>query len=328
MKVTLLNGRSYECNNNLSLFEGAKEAGLCLEHSCLAARCKSCLAKVIEGETIQIENDMVLTDVDRSKGYILTCNTRPISDVKLNIEDLGDISLYEKKIGPTKIQVIEAYSPEVIKIIVRLPPTANFKYNSGQYVNLTKGAIKRSYSIANAYKERASLEFFIKKYENGLMSKYWFEEAKENDLVRMEGPIGSFFLRETDKKNIVFLATGTGIAPVKAILEQVKECQDQFANKTFWLFFGARYQQDLFWEPFQLDISNLKYIRVLSRETSSFEGLKGYVQDAVLRSDIDLADAQVYACGSNKMIESAKKILLENSLEEKQFYSDAFVQTN
>ena len=101
MKVTLLNGKSYECNKNISLFEGAKLTGITLEHSCLAARCKSCLAKVIEGETVQIETDLVLTDAERSKGYILTCNTMPISDIKLDIEKIdvdhiGNLILFSK----------------------------------------------------------------------------------------------------------------------------------------------------------------------------------------------------------------------------------------
>ena len=94
MRVTLINNKSYECNNNVSLLEGAKLAGLTLDHSCLSARCKSCLARVISGETIQIETDLVLTDEDRSNGYILTCNTMPTSDIKLDIEDLGNITFH------------------------------------------------------------------------------------------------------------------------------------------------------------------------------------------------------------------------------------------
>jgi CDP-4-dehydro-6-deoxyglucose reductase len=211
---------------------------------------------------------------------------------------------------------------------LRLPPTAYFKYNSGQYVNLIKGAIKRSYSVANAFQEKGSLEFFIKKYENGLMSKYWFEEAKENDLLRLEGPLGSFFLRESNKKNIILLATGTGIAPIKAILEKVSENEAKFADKTFWLFFGARFQQDIFWEPINFKSLNLQYTKVLSREKLNFIGFKGYVQEAVMNANIDLADAQVYACGSNDMIQSAKEVLTKNNVAENDFFSDAFICTN
>jgi len=217
----------------------------------------------------------------------------------------------------------------VIEVSIRLPPNSNFRYNSGQYVNIAKGSIKRSYSVANAYRESGLLTFLIKKYENGQMSNYWFKEAKENDLLRIEGPIGSFFLRESEVENIIFLATGTGIAPIKAILESVSMCGQKYENKKFWIFNGARYESDLFWRPNELNaISNLNYIPVLSRASENWNGEKGYIQEIVLKSGIDLTNAQVYACGSNNMIESSRKTLVENELKIKNFFSDAFVATN
>ena len=219
-------------------------------------------------------------------------------------------------------------TPDVINVVLRLPPAANFAYNSGQYVNLIRSAIKRSYSVASAYQATASLEFFIKKYENGLMSQYWFEQAKENDLLLMEGPLGSFFLRETPKKNIILLATGTGIAPVRAILEQVAQQPEAYADKTFWLFFGARTLQDIFWEPTSIPLKKLHFTKTLSREIAIFEGFKGYVQEAAMHANIDLANAQVYACGSNDMILAAKDLFTQNQLPEKEFFSDAFICTN
>jgi CDP-4-dehydro-6-deoxyglucose reductase len=217
----------------------------------------------------------------------------------------------------------------VIEVSLRLPPNSNFRYNSGQYVNITKGSIKRSYSVANSCKESGVLTFFIKKYENGRMSNYWFDEAKENDLLRIEGPIGSFFLKESELENIIFLATGTGIAPIKAILESVSLYNQKYQNKKFWIFNGARYERDLFWRTNELNaISQLKYIPVLSRASENWNGEKGYVQEIVVKSGIDLTNAQVYACGSSNMIESAKKTVVENGLNIKNFFSDAFVATN
>jgi len=325
--VTLKNGERITCDNDTTIFDAAKASGILLEHSCLKARCRSCVVKITEGTTKDKLDDMVLTR-DEKQFFTLSCNAIPTSDIYLDVEDLGNITFYEKKIVPAKIQSIERLTPEVIKVILRLPPTANFNYNSGQYVNLIRGSIKRSYSIANAFKQNTSLEFLIKKYENGLMSKYWFEEAKENDLLRLEGPLGSFFLRESNKKNIILLATGTGIAPMKAILEYASENPEVFEDKTFWLFFGARYRKDIFWEPLNDDLIKLNYTKVLSRESIPFDGFKGYVQNAVLASNIDLSDAQIYACGSAEMIHSAKKILIKDDLEENNFFSDAFVATN
>lgn len=327
-KITLKNGKIINCDRNTTIFEAAKSSGVFLEHSCLTARCRSCVVKVLEGETKDKTEDLVLTKEEKAYNFTLSCNAFPASDLVLDVEDLGDIILYDKQIVPAKINSIEQLTKDVINVKLRLPPTAKFKYNSGQYINLIKGDIKRSYSVANAYKEKATLEFFIKNYEKGFMSNYFFNEAKENDLLRMEGPLGSFFLRDSLKKNIIFLATGTGIAPIKAILEYASENHADFEGKTFWLFFGARYQKDIFWEPLNFDFIQLNYTIVLSRETIPFNGFKGYVQNAVLASNIDLSDAQVYACGSNDMILSAKKILINDDLKEQNFFSDAFVETN
>jgi CDP-4-dehydro-6-deoxyglucose reductase len=159
------------------------------------------------------------------------------------------------------------------------------------------------------------------------MSAYFFKEAKINDLLRLEGPIGTFFLRDSSFKNIVFLATGTGIAPIKSILEGLDKSHEQYQNKNFWVIVGARYQDDLFWEP-NLKNLHIKYIPVLSRQVNDWNGAKGYVQDIVLKQQIDLENTQVYACGSNEMIKSAKELFLKNNLKENNFFSDAFVQTN
>ena len=327
--IKLRNGKSFSCDSNTTVFEAAKNNGIILEHSCLNARCRSCAVQVESGTTIDKLDDLVLSAKEKSNKWILSCNAKPTSDLVLDIEDLGDIKVFEKKIIPAKIQSINKLNNSVIEVSLRLPPNSNFGYNSGQYFNITKGTIKRSYSVANACKESGVLTFLIKKYENGLMSNYWFDEAKENDLLRIEGPIGSFFLRETQAENIIFLATGTGVAPIKAILESITESPKKLLNKKIWIFTGARNQNDIFWQPNELnEIPNLKYIPVLSRPSEDWKGEKGYIQDILIKQNIPLENAQVYACGSNTMIESAKKLLIEKGLNKKNFFSDAFVATN
>jgi CDP-4-dehydro-6-deoxyglucose reductase len=327
--IKLKNGKLFTCDSNTTVFEAAKKNGIILEHSCLTARCRSCAVQVESGTTIDKLDDLVLSAEEKSNNWMLSCNTIPTSDLVLDLEDLGNIQIFDKKIIPAKIQAINKLNDTVIEVSLRLPPNSNFGYNSGQYVNITKGSIKRSYSVANAHGETGLLTFLIKKYENGQMSNYWFDQAKENDLVRIEGPIGSFFLRESEVENIIFLATGTGVAPIKAILESIAELPNKLSNKKIWIFTGARHENDLFWHPKELNgILNLKYIPVLSQASENWNGEKGYVQDIVIKQNIPLENAQVYACGSNNMIESAKKTLSENGLNTKNFFSDAFVATN
>jgi CDP-4-dehydro-6-deoxyglucose reductase len=327
-KITLKNNKKFLCDSNSTIFEAAKKANIFLEHSCLSARCRSCAVQIISGETINEEDELVLSVKEKSQGFVLSCNAKPISNLELDLEDLGNVILYDKKIVPSKINLIEKITKDVIKVILRLPPNANFKFISGQYVNLIKGNVTRSYSVANKYSNNNQLEFYIKRYENGLMSKYWFEEAKVNDLLRIEGPLGSFFLRDSDCESIIFLATGTGIAPVMSILEGILEFSESFKEKQIWIFNGARYEEDLFWNPELLNNFKINYIPVLSRASNTWGGATGYVQDVVLKHDIKLETSQVYACGSNDMIDSAKKLFIKNSLSENNFFSDAFICTN
>ena len=326
-EIKLKNNKTFTCDKDSTIFEAAKKSNIVLEHSCLSSRCRSCVVKVLSGKTINKEDELVLSDKDKNANFVLSCNAKPLSDIELDIEDLGDITLFEKKIIPSKISVIDKLTDDILKIVLRLPPNSNFNFNSGQYVNIIKGNLTRSYSIANCSDHKNQLEFFIKNYENGLMSAYFFKKAKINDLLRLEGPIGTFFFRDSSFKNIVFLATGTGIAPIKSILEGLDKSHEQCQNKNLWVIVGARYKKDLFWEPDYNNL-NIKYIPVLSREDNNWSGEKGYVQDIVIKKQIDLTDTQVYACGSNNMINSAKDIFFKNNLKKINFFSDAFVQTN
>lgn len=329
MKIKLKSNKIFTCKPNSTIFEAAKKNGIILEHSCLNARCRSCKVRVLSGETEDKLDDLVLTYEEKSQGYILSCNAIPKSDIELDVEDLWDIPFYDSKIVPAKIASLEFIGKTVLKLDLRLPPNVIFKYNSGQYVNIGKGTLKRSYSIANAYKENSELSFYIKNYDEGQMSQYWFNEAKVGDLLRIEGPKGSFFLRESNKQHLIFLATGTGIAPVMAIIEELISSQRINVLEKVWIFNGARFEQDLIWNSDHVNnISNIEYIPVLSKSTQTWKGEVGYVQDILLSKNINLSESQVYACGSDKMIGSALKVLVENGLDSKSFYSDAFVATN
>ena len=325
--IKLNNNKTFTCDKDSTIFDAAKKNNIVLEHSCLSSRCRSCVVKVLSGKTINKEEELVLTEEEKNEGFVLSCNAKPLSDIELDIEDLGEIKLFEKKIIPSKISVIEKLTNDNLKIVLRLPPNSNFNFNSGQYVTIIKGNLTRSYSIANCSNHKNQLEFFIKKYTNGLMSDYFFKEAKINDLLRIEGPIGTFFLRNSSLKNIIFLATGTGIAPVKSILEGLEKSHEQYQNKNLWVIVGARYKKDLFWLP-KFKNLKIKYIPVLSRQDNDWNGAKGYVQNVVLKQQIDLENTQVYACGSKDMINSAKELFFKNNLKENNFFSDAFVQTN
>ncbi|AZQ61556.1 2Fe-2S iron-sulfur cluster binding domain-containing protein [Flammeovirga pectinis] len=325
--IKLRNNTTFTASDNETIFEAAKKNNIHLEHSCLKARCSACKVKVVDGETEVIENDLILSNNERKEGYILSCNTKALSDVILDIEDLGNIELFESKIVPAKINAIDKLTDDVIQVELRLPPTVNFKFNPGQYINLIKGTTKRSYSIAEVRTDK-TLVFYIKNYESGVMSKYWFNEAKPNDLLRMEGPLGTFFYRPKENiENIIFLGTGTGIAPINAILQNFDQNPQLIEGKNIIIYFGARFEKDLFWTNSFKNI-NIKFIPVLSKPCASWKGESGYIQDLLIKDQYNLVFSQVFACGSDQMIKSAKQLLIQHQLDEMNFYSDAFICSN
>jgi CDP-4-dehydro-6-deoxyglucose reductase len=324
-KINLKNDTNFYCAPEDTILIGAQKENINLDYSCKTGRCQSCKAKVIKGTSFANVDETGLNEEEKLKGYILTCVRTPTSDLTLDIEDLSEYALEKLKIIPSKIDLISKISSNVIELHLRIPPNASFLYLSGQYINIIKGDYKRSYSIANT-NSASNLVFFIKNYGEGRFSNYLFNEAKINDLLRIEGPIGTFFYRKTNKKNIVFLATGTGIAPFKSMLEQMDENNTDLIEKNIYLFFGGRKEEDLFWKP---DFKNIKvhFIPVLSRSNGDWEGEKGYVQDIVVSKEIDLADSVLYACGSENMIKDSRVLLIKNGLSEEAFYSDAFISS-
>ena len=149
-KISLKNNKYFTCDSDTTIFDAAKKAGIFLNHSCLSARCSSCIAKVISGETKNREEEFILSTKEKKENFVLSCNAKPLTNLNLDIEDLGEIILYDKKIIPSKINHIEKLNDDVLKVVLRLPPNSNFNYNSGQYVNIIKGNLVRSYSIANS----------------------------------------------------------------------------------------------------------------------------------------------------------------------------------
>jgi CDP-4-dehydro-6-deoxyglucose reductase len=266
-----------------------------------------------------------LTAAELADGWILTCARTADSDVSLEAESLGRVTLPPVKTLPCRIAQLERLAPDVLRVVLRLPPTAGFTYIPGQYIDVIgPNSIRRSYSLANAPTANSLLELHIRAVENGAMSRFWFNEAKVNDLLRLNGPLGTFFLRETANVDLVFLATGTGIAPVRAILESLEHLPEEHSPRSVTVLWGGRNAQDLY-----LDIAAIHgshtYVPVQSRPDAKWSGQAGYVQDVLLRLNPDLKNAAVYACGSDAMISSARQGLVEAGLPPKRFYSDAFV---
>ena len=329
--VSLLNGVSFNSYDDESLLSSAHNQNISLEYSCKTGRCGACKAKVLSGKTELIQEESYLDTEESSAGYILTCCRLAVTNVELNIESISGFTKVEPKTVPCRIDAIEYLSSDVIQVFLRFPPSIKPKYYAGQYADIIgKDGLRRSYSIANLVDDSQRLEFHIKKVANGKMSFYWFEEAKVNDLLRVELPLGTFFLRPSQKQSLILMATGTGIAPIKAILEDLVISPEKNLYRDIHIYWGGRKSSDIYWNPKMIihSLKSSRFIPVLSRGDKSWSGDCGYIQDIVINDGINLFEADVYACGSASMIKSAKTKFVESGLPEHNFYSDAFVSSS
>lgn len=323
--VTLASGKQFDSRGDVSILESAENAGLFLPYSCKTGRCSTCKAKVIGGQTTVLSKELGLSEAEIASGWILSCVRSACSDVMLEVEDLGDTPLPPSRTVPCRIASLRKVAPDVLEILLRLPPTAAFDFLPGQYVDVVHASgARRSYSLANAPARGRPLELHVRAVENGVMSDYWFNHAKVNDLLRLNGPKGTFFLRGVSALDLVFLATGTGIAPVKSILEALPTMPASLTPRSATVYWGGASRQDLYFGLSGLPGQH-RFVPVLSREFADWGGARGHVQDVFLASGPDLARSSIYACGSNAMIQSARRLLVGAGLAENRFHSDAFV---
>lgn len=326
--VTLANGRSFSAERGVSILDAACAAGLVLEHSCRTGRCGSCKAQVANGRTSAMRDETSLTAEEIADRWILTCTREADGDLSLEIEDLSALAGIIPKTLPCRINAIENLADDVVRIELRLPPNAGFAFLAGQYVDVIgPGGVKRSYSVASDMRSPDKLELHVRHVEGGALSGYWFGTAKVNDLLRFRGPLGTFFLRELAGLDLIFLATGTGYAPVHAMLKRLDALDPAERPGSTQLLWGGRVPQDIYATPDD-GATDLRFTPVLSRADAAWTGARGHVQNVLLAQRPNLSNAVVYACGSDAMIHAARTALTAAGLDPKRFYSDAFVSSN
>ena len=218
-------------------------------------------------------------------------------------------------------------------ISLKLPPNERLQFLAGQYIDiLMKNGKRRSFSLANAPHDDELLQLHVRNYRGGTFAEHVFTQMKERDILRFEGPLGTFFLREDSDKPIIFVASGTGFAPVKSILEHVFHVRNSRGNeRQMVLYWGNRTKADLYLANlagnWQQEHDNFTFIPVLSEALPSdnWSGRTGLVHEAVMQDFDDLAGYQIYACGAPGMVEAAHRDFTQlRRLPEEEFFSDAF----
>jgi len=324
--VKLKDASVFFCREGQTILSAALEQGIGLEYSCRTGRCKTCAANLLQGSTKRLEEDLERNG-PAVNSPILTCLDTPTTDISLDIEARSELTGVVPRLLPCRITELKKLSDNIQTVLLKLPPKQPFMYLPGQYVDvIAPNGIRRSYSIANPPDNSQQLLLHIQRVPAGEMSDFWFNQAEEGDLLRLEGPFGSFFLREQTESggSLICLATGTGMAPIKSILEYLQESEKAQPFKRIALYWGLRNLNDVYWHPDFPTLENFTYTPVFSREASAKQTL-GYIQDVALRDFSSLTQTMVYAAGSERMTESARRQFLDAGLNPAQFISDAFV---
>jgi len=321
-------GTEFSVKDDATILESAIESSIYLEHSCMNGSCGVCKSKLLQGklkDSSAIASVKGLSDEEISGGYILTCQAIANSDIELEAEFYPELSNIKKSVQPCKVENLSFPDDDIVILKLKLPPTAKFEYLPGQYIQLIVKGNRRSYSIANAHSSYQGIELHIRKIENGLFSGFLFNELKLDQLLRLEGPLGSFFVRDGEAP-IIFLAGGTGFAPVKAMVEELISRQ---SRREIYVYWGSS-KESLFYsdlpEEWVLEKNIVRYVSVLSAN-NDWNGRKGLVHEAVLEDIKDLGGFEVYASGSSAMIEAARASFISKGLKASDFHSDAFVSS-
>ncbi len=323
-------GRQFNCDADETILAAALRAGVGLPYGCKNGACGSCKGKIVTGQVAHGGHQQkALSDTEEAQGMSLFCCARPSSDVIVEVREIQGSDEYPLKKMPSRIAKMERLSEDVMLIALQLPANERLQYRAGQYIEfMLKDGKRRSYSMANAPHLDAQITLHVRHMPGGIFTDQVFSTMKERDILRFEGPHGSFFLREDSDKPIILLASGTGFAPIKALMEHLIDLK---SDRTITLYWGGRRPQDLYMDALCRQwadaLPNFSYIPVVSNALpeDQWTGRSGFVHQAVIADHADLSSYQVYACGAPVVIDSAKRDFTgQCQLPQEQFYADAF----
>jgi len=330
-KVTVQpSGQSFAVDEGESVLTAALRQGVMLPYGCKNGACGSCKGKIVSGAVDYGHyHARVLTDEERAHGKALFCQAKPLGELMIECRTIGAAKDIAVRLLPCRVQQLTKVADDVVIVQLKLPANERLQFLAGQYIDfLLKGGERRSFSMANPPHADELIELHIRHVPGGNFTDHVFGKMKQRDILRFEGPLGSFFLREDSSKPIVFVASGTGFAPIKSIIESALHRKIERPMVLYW---GCRRPQDLYLnalaESWALQQPNFRYVPVVSEAAAedAWSGRSGFVHRAVMQDFPDLSGYQVYACGVPVMVDSARKdFITQCQLPEDEFYADSF----
>jgi CDP-4-dehydro-6-deoxyglucose reductase, E3 len=322
-------GHIFKVPEGETILQAALAEGFHLPYGCRNGACGSCKGKVVGG-TIDYGHYQLnaLSEDERAAGYALFCCAKPLGDVSIECREIGAVKDIVVKKLPCRVAKLDKVTDDVIVLSLKLPANERLQFLPGQYVEfILKDGSRRSFSMGNAPHDDELIQLHVRHVPGGQFTDHVFGRMKERDILRFEGPHGTFFLREDSAKPIVLVASGTGFAPIKSIIEHALNKE---ISRPMTLYWGGRRPQDLYLHALAEGWAaqgRLTYVPVVSDALpeDDWRGRTGFVHRAVMQDFPDLSGHQVYACGVPVMVDSARKdFIAACGLPEDEFYADSF----
>lgn len=323
-------GRQFSVEPDELILAAALRNGIGLPYGCKNGACGSCKGNVVSGQIKHgTYSPLALSCNESASGVALLCCAMAQSDLEIDVFEAVGIGDMQVRKLLCRVISIDRKADDIIVLKLKLPTNERLQYLAGQHLNfILQDGSRRSYSMANAPNNDGPIELHIRHMPGGKFTDHVFNAMKERDILRFEAPLGTFCLQENSRKPIVLLASGTGFAPIKAIIEYAV-----FKNieRPMMLYWGARRRRGLYQveivEQWVKDIPSFRFVPVLSEPDAldNWAGRTGFVHKAVTEDLLDLSDYEVYACGAPIMIKSAYFDFTQHyNLPANAFYADAF----
>jgi CDP-4-dehydro-6-deoxyglucose reductase len=322
-------GQQFDVEDGEHVLAAALRQGFILPYGCKNGACGSCKGKILSGTVdYGVYQKKALTDEEKAQGKALFCQATPLGDLVIEARTIGAAKDIQVKTLPCRVQTLRRVTDDVILLGLKLPANERLQFLAGQYLEfLLKDGSRRSFSMGNAPHDDALLQLHVRHVPGGQFTDHVFGKMKERDILRFEGPQGTFFLREDSAKPIVFVASGTGFAPIKSIIEHAIH---KGIARPMTLYWGGRRPQDLYLHALAEGWAaqgKIRYVPVISDALpeDGWSGRAGFVHRAVMQDFPDLSGYQVYACGVPVMVDAARRdFTAQCKLPEDEFYADSF----
>jgi len=322
-------GHQFQVEDGEAVLAAALRQGFVLPYGCKNGACGSCKGKILSGTVdYGVYQQKALPDEEKAQGKALFCQAKPLSDLVIEARTIGAAKDIQVKTLPCRVQKLERVTDDVMLLGLKLPANERLQFLAGQFLEfLLKDGTRRSFSMGNAPHDDELIQLHVRHVPGGQFTDHVFGRMKQRDILRFEGPHGTFFLREDSAKPIVLVASGTGFAPIKSIIEHAIR---KGIARPMSLYWGGRRPKDLYLHALAEGWAaqgKLSYVPVISDglPEDNWAGRTGFVHRAVMEDFPDLSLHQVYACGVPIMVDSARKdFTTVCKLPEDEFYADSF----